>query len=579
LAGKASAGIRIAHRDPELLLTLQTHHFRVPSFQRSYVWKDEQVQQFSSDLWESFDASSTWFIGTVIVAAGEKIGRLGATYELIDGQQRITTLFIWLAALRDECRSRDLEDLAEHIDRTYIRQVSPLAPSGDQPRLTMGNGEVDNFFQTLVVEGAPTREAFHGSEERIASAAEYLRGQISARFETSEAEARDLTERLLEWLAESLHAFIAIAPSLDSATRLFDLMNSRGLPLAPSDLLKSYLISATDGRAAPEWAAVAQSFDPVKAASRSTPDLDTFIRHQWFSRHPFPEAKQRGAPSQKATLELIRAQIGSKKSALDYLGRLRSDSDVYVQLAKPTRDYWERKSGKGVFEALQDLNLIKADVARPLLLSVTRKFSKTEQLRFVRSLVSWFVRTKAVAPKLGSGEDEERYWDAAYKVSIGTVATTAELARLLPIPEDTDFEQSFALMKVETRVARLLLGRIEDALDGSGEKETSWDQVTVEHILPTNPKNLGDWPHFTEEQHLSLRARVGNLTLLRKVKNERVANGAFALKVESYGQSSLGITSELATHADWTPEEINKRSAWLATLAVSAWPLLAPEID
>ena len=118
----------IEHKDPEVLVVLETSLFRVPRFQRSYVWTREQITDFDVDLWAGFEARKTWFIGTVIVARGDKIGRLGPALHLIDGQQRLTTIFIWLAALREECRTRGIDDWAKFIDTKYIRDVSQPHP-------------------------------------------------------------------------------------------------------------------------------------------------------------------------------------------------------------------------------------------------------------------------------------------------------------------------------------------------------------------------------------------------------------------------------------------------------------------
>ncbi|MES2211084.1 MAG: DUF262 domain-containing HNH endonuclease family protein [Chloroflexota bacterium] len=575
---KTASALRIEHKDPEIVVVLQTSLFRVPRFQRSYVWQTEQVIEFAQDLWDGFHGRKTWFIGTIIVAKSAKIGRLGPALDVIDGQQRLITLFVWLAALRDECRVRTINDLADFVDATYLRDKSPMAPTGGQPRLTIGEGEINSFFQALVIDGKPTRPPLHGSEERIQTAFDRFRESITVRLDDpSTPNQHDLVADVLEWLKESLHAFVAVAPDLASASKVFDLMNSRGRPLEASDLLKSYLFYVTGGAAASEWATVAQTFDPVAADAEAVPEIDTFIRHQWFSRHPIPSGKQqRGAPSKRATQDLIRAEAADRPSALKYLGELRSDAEMYVQLARPTQQYWERRSGKGVFEALQDLNVIKVEVFRPLILAVVRTFSPNEQILFLRSLLSWAFRKKVVTGKLGSGEDEEMYFAAASKVSVGTARTTKDVLTLLDIPDDTRFKQSFRSLNIAARQARFVLGRLEDVIEGSGERSTKWDDMTLEHILPESPARLPGWPTFTAEQHRSYRQNIGNLTLLRKVPNERAGNGPFATKIRAYGASVLKITNSIPGYGSWTPEAVEKRAAWFADYSIEAWPLLAP---
>jgi hypothetical protein len=568
---------RIEHRETEVLIALQTNFFTVPRFQRSYVWSDPQVSDFSSDLWDGFENRKPWFVGTIVLAKGQKLDRLGQAQELIDGQQRVTTLFVWLASLRDECRGRGIDDLAKFIDDTYIWDRSPMAPPDGQPRLSIGDGVINSYFQSLVIDGHATREPMHGSEERIRAAMTTFRETITKKLDEAAQPAADLVQDLLQWLRESMHAFFAIAPDLASASKLFDLLNSRGRPLEPSDLLKSYLFAITNGAAASEWASVAQLFDPVAADADAVPEIDTFVRHQWFSRHPIPaDKRQRGAPSQRATQELIRADTSARRTALDYVGNLKTDAEVYIQLARPTQHYWDRKIGRGGFEALQDLNVIKVEVFRPLILAVVRKFDSDEQALFLRSLLSWAFRKKVVTFKLGSGEDEERYFTAAYQVSIGAATSTKAILELLDIPDDTRFRQAFRNLNITQKQARFVLGRLEDALDKVGERSTNWTEMTLEHVLPDRPQLLDDWPTFNEEQHRSLRYNIGNLTLLRRVPNERAGRGPFQSKKIAYANSALEITRTISgKYADWTPVSIEHRAEWLAEAGLAAFPLLA----
>jgi len=570
---KPSSALRIEHKDPELLKVLQTTLFVVPRFQRTYVWQAQQVLDFFDDLWTGFEERKTWFIGTVIVAKGSKVGRLGPSLNLIDGQQRLTTLFVWLAALREQCRQAGIVDLADHIERTWIKDVSPMAPASGQPRLTLEEGEVNAFFQALVVDGRPTRTPIHGSEERLKFAFDHFSAAIGARLNAA-PDPKDLVADLVEWLTESLHAVVAVAPDLASASKVFDLMNSPGLPLSAADLLKSYLFSVTNGAAAPEWAVVAQMFDPLEADAAAIPEIDTFIRHQWFSRHPIP-ATGRGAPSQRATQDTIRAATTDKASAMRYLGDLRTDAEVYLELARPSRAYWERKSGKGIVDALQDLNLIKIEVFRPLIMAVIRRLPADEQLLFLRSLLSWAFRKKVVTNKLGSGEDERAYFFAAHEVDAGRARTTQEILNVLDIPDDTRFAQAFETLVLEQRQARFVLGRLEDVIEGSGERSTNWDTMTLEHVLSFSATRLGDWPAFTGEQHRSFRNHIGNLTLLRKVPNERVKDGPFASKITAYQASALEITRWIGRQSSWTPDDIAARAQWLAAHAAKAFPLIA----
>src|ERR1019366_1141086 len=137
------------------------------------------------------------------------------------------------------------------------------------------------------------------------------------------------------------------------------------------------------------------------------------------------------------------------------------------------------------------------------------------------------------------------YFAAAHQVSVGAAKTTREILALLDIPDDTRCRQSFRGLNIAARQARFVLGRLEDVIEGSEERSTSWDQMTLEHILPESVARLSNWSTFTPEQHRSLRQNIGNLTLLRKMPNERAGNGPYATKVKAYAASALKITSTI----------------------------------
>ncbi len=177
--------------------------------------------------------------------------------------------------------------------------------------------------------------------------------------------------------------------------------------------------------------------------------------------------------------------------------------------------------------------------------------------------------------KLGSGEDEAAYFTAAYSVHSRHARTTEAVLALLDIPDDTRFKQAFATLNIEDRQARWVLGRLEDVMEGSTERTTLWDHMTLEHILPKGSTRLADWPGFTAEQHRSYRQNIGNLTLLRKRPNEKAGDGPFITKVPAHAASTLSITVGLAKLKAWTPRNVDQRAGDLAEYAIAAWPLVA----
>ena len=110
---------------------------------------------------------------------------------------------------------------------------------------------------------------------------------------------------------------IRVAAAARGATAGVTVHDAARSDQADLGLLKSYLLYVTAGAAAGEWAAAAQMFDPLTADAGAVPEIDAFIRHQWFSRHAIPTLKQqRGAPSKRATQDLIRAEARESLAAM-----------------------------------------------------------------------------------------------------------------------------------------------------------------------------------------------------------------------------------------------------------------------
>jgi len=211
--------------------------FAIPTYQRPYAWKPDQALQLLDDLEDSLTRGEdeTYFLGSIVLVSQEE----PSAYDVIDGQQRLTTLTILLSVLRS-LSSQD--DVASDIDDLLREKGSTLAGKPARPRLTIRPRDA-TFFQRQVQDrdGISTLLALkNGSgatdaQKNIVDNATALHGALSAWPE-------DKRLRLLKRMVQQTYLVVVSTGDLSSAYRIFSVMNARGLPLSPADIFKSSVI-------------------------------------------------------------------------------------------------------------------------------------------------------------------------------------------------------------------------------------------------------------------------------------------------------------------------------------------------
>ncbi|MEU7983924.1 DUF262 domain-containing protein [Streptosporangium canum] len=227
---------------PGIAKLLAEHELRVPVYQRSYSWQqDDQVADFWSDLERSFDSKGEYFLGTVVLANDGHEGKR----TIIDGQQRLATVSLLLAAIRDEFSKRG-SDKREIIQRDYLAKET-LTSDGPEPRLEL-NPDDDEYFNKFITgkDFEPTSQIgkpqfMRPSHKLLYDAYKYLADKVA---KNAEGAGNAATERLTKWVA-FLHnrariGVIEVASEADAYV-IFETLNNRGADLTTADLLKNYL--------------------------------------------------------------------------------------------------------------------------------------------------------------------------------------------------------------------------------------------------------------------------------------------------------------------------------------------------
>jgi len=538
----------------------------VPPNQRAYAWSEEEVIELFQDLSQAVRKNEPdYFLGTIVLTQGE-----GGVLLVSDGQQRLATVTILLACIRDHFLAQGKKPKADSIDNDFLRGIS-LETDETLPKLRL-NVDDHEYYRNLVLERPDDRKKLnvaHRSNERLNKAVTLAKEHIKDILAPYKPENYDsILVGWVKYLEERATVGVVVVPSEVDAFRMFETLNDRGLRASQADILKNFLLGKARHNlpnAQLRWASISGAIETISDERRM--DLVTYIRHYWITRH--------GQTKERELAESIKKEINSETDAMDFLAQLEDSVSDYVSLFNMAHAKWSKYKGiarESVKVIVRDL---RVEQIRPLLFAVSRHFNETEAEKAFRMLVSWSVRFLIVGGR--GGMLDAQYANRAHEIGAKKVTTAAELREKMKpyVPTDKSFQEEFSRARVSQQwVARYYLRTLD--LEAKGVKDPELtanedaDTINLEHIMPLLPGP--DWrlPLEVIEQY---DKRLGNMTLLKAKTNVALGNASFEEKKKQYAQSTYKITSLIGESAVWGPQEIEERQKWMAELAVKIWLL------
>ncbi len=492
-------------------------------------------------------------------------------FDVIDGQQRLTTLsLIVLAVLKNLRRlvetGKDAEankQRQEQIRQTYIGYLDPVTLV---PRCKLSlNRNNDNYYQTYLVplEALPVR-GFRASEHSLRKAFEWFDRRIAEEYVKNNPNPGVALATFVEGMSDKLFFTVITVTNELNAYKVFETLNARGVRLSSTDLLKNYLFSLLhrEGQHEHEIKNLENRWEAMvgRLGSESFPD---FLRVHWNSRNAFVR--------QTELFKTIRNRMSSREAVFDLIRRMEQDVETYVALTQPETSDWSPEAKQYV----KELRMFSVRQPFPLLLSAKRTLPEGfVSLLRACSVVSFRYNVIGSQP---ANEQERVYNSVATKVASGELNTaSAIIAGLSTIyPNDKFFKEAFSEKSIRTtqsrnkRIVRYILCALEYKLT---QTDLDFDSIAfnIEHVLPENPG--AGWDAFSENELEALTYRLGNLALLANGTNKDIGNAPFAAKKPAYATSTFAATRKLAEeNDDWTPERLAARQNWMANQATSIW--------
>lgn len=519
--------------------------FRIPEYQRPYVWGSDQVTELLEDTCYAMleKPDSEYFLGSFVFQSHKKSSSEGIEFtenDLLDGQQRITTMLLIFSVLRDRVSD---EEAAAGCQECIFQAANKFKRIPERSRIVFEIRQEALDF----IEGLSKNIGFTRNDSKIRSYEEKAL-DISVRnmarairlinkfFDEKKDEIKP--ESYFDFLLNNLLMIYVSTENLEDAFRLFTILNDRGMPLRNSDILKSINLGALETDQEKKKYAVLWE----NAESELGDDFDRFLSHV---RTILVKEKARLSLLQEYEDKIYDPKEKEKATSLKKPALLKKGKETFEFIKRHLENYQQITSGSN-YDITGDFrfdNLIKtmfvglpATDWLPPLLRYYDKFEGKEIFKFLTLLdnkfsADWIVQLTPTA-RIEAMNDIIKEIDA--QDNYENVLTSQTLL--------FDADKLFTELNGRIygrRFARYVLLKL-DYLYQDHSHKMNHETISVEHILPQNPTKESQWcVDFTEQQRADITDTLGNLVLISMKKNTSQGRLDYKDKKEKYFKEKI----------------------------------------
>lgn len=539
------------------------YDFTIPDYQRPYAWGKDETLQLLDDLQGSLDRDidEPYFLGSVVLVKEKGM----PASEVIDGQQRLTTLTILFAVLRDLATDPELQaDIHKFIEEPAVLwDDRPAAP-----RLLLRPRDA-KFFRTHIQTTGAISTLIALSDNQVGTDAQKaIRDNAKALHEVLSVWTAEERKKLFVMMASRTFLVVVSTPDLHSAYRIFSVMNSRGLPLTPPDIFKSQVIGAIVEH---DQAAYADLWEDLEQQLGRNEFGDLFL----YLRTIVSKAR-----AVRGLLVEFPEQVLSPYLPSDGAGFIDNLLEPYALADQRliNQDFDAGGTWDNVNAWLKRLVQIdNADWRPPALWALKNHGDDPEFLdafltKLERLAASLLIRRVYTTPRV------LRYLDLLKQLDAGDGLESSAFELSEEEKKETRERISGEIFLVNP-VRKYVLLRLDSIIAANPGASYAHKIITVEHVLPQNPRADSQWVRdFTEEERAHWTHRIGNLLLLNRTKNSEAQNYDFDVKKAKYFTSGKGaalfaLTTQVLGYQEWTPAVVEQRQAELTNRLVSEWKL------
>jgi len=554
---------------------------RVADYQRNYDWSTNQIDALWDDVNGAIDANRVHFLGNLIIENTETNSAGISSGQIVDGQQRITTIFLFIARLRDEAKALTLKELPGNENERDVNPNRELedflygkSEKNKNPRF-IGNELVNDYLDRALREFSGDDKKRKIEKRKKGNDAQMSKAFRKAWWHVREIIQEDLNgfkggeKAKLQRINELTNGFMNRLQLLPITTQdsseslnIFLTINDRGLPLGIFDLVKGQIVNALSSESSGEERAKIYEKNLAEwkliLENLGASDADKFLRHFLLFKlsEKDPKAKLTSKEVPNKTEKLIsKGERGFQKRATELWKDLQEFSSIYGSLGDPQQD-------NDHFMPLAILNLI-ADSYRILAMKIVDKstaLTRKEQDALFELLIvavlKWNIR----------GGNAQVFETELVNIchNLKSKESFREVKRMLKeLCEGEVDVGDFIDEGVSSQWVRVLLMLLEWKL-APNASQLRLSSIQIEHIAPQQPTE--HWREKMNSQHTTYQELcddLGNLTLIDEKINNKVKTKEFAVKKSEYIKSRCILTREVAECKDWDPATLRKRRDWI----------------
>ncbi len=536
--------------------------FVIPEYQRSYVWQRDNISELVEDLYFAFHnkPDSDYFLGSLVLKKFKDSSF--PEYEVLDGQQRLTTFFLMMAVLRDLIETNQYKNT---LHKKIYQEESPLENIPSRTRITYKiRDSVEDFIQQFVIklEGTSNIDALQTylesdnvSTSNMANAILVLREQL-----LKMQQEHGLEEFVKFIFNKALFIYVS-TENTEDAFRLFTILNNRGIPLTNADILKSQNIGALPTEK--DKNKYAKIWEDIEG--KHGDDFDRFLQ---FIRTILVQEKARANLLEEFNEKIYhvkpphipRLQLG--KDTINFINRYNDIYEEVIELQSATLS----NSFKNLLTIMK-IGLRSEDWIPPLM-HYYAKFGTKQLDEFLKKLEYKFTGdwVCGITPtiRLDAMNSILKAIDQTSQSQLDDLLNNNQLFEI----DVEEFKRNIQGNIYKKQYARHLLLKVEYLSGDNTVHLSNYQYITVEHVLPQNPPDNSQWRRdFKDEEKEYWTNKIANLVLISQKKNSALSNQDFEKKKTTYLTKRIDAFHAnkvfIEQNSEWTPNVLNNRQAQL----------------
>jgi uncharacterized protein with ParB-like and HNH nuclease domain len=563
-----------------------TNQYQIPFFQRSYVWKKDNWEELWDNILEEKDANergeeSEHFIGTIIIK--QKLSKtLGINpFDLIDGQQRLTTICLLLKAIQDS--------LQNDANKNFINSLLIFADANGEKHIRLSHSKIDTkyFTQIVVSEDSNIALNFDIYEDNIVEKLNRIQ-QCYAYFrnKTKSLEQPELMS-LIDIILQKLPVIHMALSKEDDIQQIFDTINSLGIKLTTAELLKNFLFATKKVEAYYEhyWEDVfEEDEDDVKFWNESKTSGRVPRTVVELFLHSFLTIKTEKLSKIETLFKEYKTYLKdfSDDDKIAFSKDLKEYAEIYRNFPNDInlKEFAFTDYEKRFFYLINKLDI---NTVMPLVLYIYKNISdESERKNIIETLESYLIRRTAC--RLTTKNYNNLFVSVMGEMKKNNILTQNAFKSILlnykddtnVMPNDAQLEIAFGSSHLINKYAEGILFCITLYLNSHKYMDNNTlnnDNLSLEHIMPKKWRNHWNSPKIADEttrDHILLT--LGNLTVVKGQLNSSMRDAAWNKKQKSLQQySTFKITTDYILTPHWKEDNIISRGTDLFNLAKQIW--------